>query len=320
MRWSPYVVHVVVFCLWSFLFIRLPSCTDRQCARRLSTPSPALEAIDYHAVLFNGSLSHSSIFRGPPSPRLDAAWDEITLVPFLTTVFPYDTGTCRGNSLSRRCFEAVRETKTPNGTQDAGCCVKETDRPHMIEFDSLSITFQRHNFVALAILSAAVILSLSRIWRAQNPRNGDVPTRSDDLCSSSDKTAPNPLQYGSGKPEGGAWDAKGPGYLPPDPLSDFGLSTASVRDYVYVNKVLQYPYSQPMHIHGWIEIEPREYKWYLDEKAYIIREQDQLLDEGKTLVNQAVRDPAMSVYCMYEGEDIKGTIQGCVANADFGGI
>ncbi|EED81637.1 predicted protein [Postia placenta Mad-698-R] len=153
---------------------------------------------------------------------------------------------------------------------------------HTLEFGSVSITFQWHNYAALAILSAVVILSLSRIWRARLPHNGDVPTRSDDLSGSSEKNAPKPLRYGSGKLEGGAWDAKGPGYLPdPDPLSNLDLSTASVRDYVYVNKVLRYPYfqtmaHQPMHINDWIEID-REYKWYLDEKARVIREQGKVV-------------------------------------------
>ncbi|KAL6305160.1 hypothetical protein BKA93DRAFT_234268 [Sparassis latifolia] len=80
--------------------------------------------------------------------------------------------------------------------------------------------------------------------------------------------APNPL-YGhkATTPEGGR--------LPdPDPLPDFDLSHASLREYVYANRTLRYPYfqtmaHQPMHVNDWIEIDS-EYAWYLDEKARVI--------------------------------------------------
>ncbi|KZT69728.1 hypothetical protein DAEQUDRAFT_726394 [Daedalea quercina L-15889] len=51
---------------------------DVQCTRRLSTYSPAIEAVEYHDVMFNGSLHHTSEFRGTPSPEVDAAWDRIS--------------------------------------------------------------------------------------------------------------------------------------------------------------------------------------------------------------------------------------------------
>ncbi|GBE80763.1 predicted protein [Sparassis crispa] len=82
--------------------------------------------------------------------------------------------------------------------------------------------------------------------------------------------APNPL-YGpkAMRPQGGR--------LPePDPLSDFDPSHASLRDYVYANRTLRYPYfqtmaHQPMHVNDWIEIDS-DYAWYLDEKAQVIAE------------------------------------------------
>ncbi|KAI0663963.1 hypothetical protein C8Q70DRAFT_211356 [Cubamyces menziesii] len=69
----------------------------------------------------------------------------------------------------------------------------------------------------------------------------------------------------------------------PDPLAEFDLETATARNFVYANKTMRYPYHQtmahqPMHINHWIEID-KEYKWYLDEKARVIKE------HGKTVVD-----------------------------------
>ncbi|KAI0074728.1 hypothetical protein K474DRAFT_1765099 [Panus rudis PR-1116 ss-1] len=49
-----------------------------------------------------------------------------------------------------------------------------------------------------------------------------------------------------------------------------------MRNFVYVNKTVRYPYyqtmaHQPMHINHWIEVD-KEYQWYLDEKARVIEE------------------------------------------------
>lgn len=41
-------------------------------------PAPAQEAIDYHTVKFNGTFDVGSIYRGAPSPELDAAWNRLT--------------------------------------------------------------------------------------------------------------------------------------------------------------------------------------------------------------------------------------------------
>lgn len=84
---------------------------------------------------------------------------------------------------------------------------------------------------------------LSRRAKAQDPASSTLPAIAPTTAELVKE--PKALRYGSGKPEGGAWDATGPGYLPdPDPLHDFDLNTATLRDYVYVNKVLRYPYFQ----------------------------------------------------------------------------
>ncbi|KAF9005459.1 hypothetical protein BDQ17DRAFT_1540840 [Cyathus striatus] len=40
--------------------------------------SPALEAVEYEVVAFNGSFMYPSEYRGPPNPGVDAAWNRIT--------------------------------------------------------------------------------------------------------------------------------------------------------------------------------------------------------------------------------------------------
>lgn len=75
-RWCPWLIHTSLFCLWLILFVSLRPSTYRQ----QSTPSPADEAIEYRSMLFNGSVTHPSIFEGHPSAELDAAWDRITKI------------------------------------------------------------------------------------------------------------------------------------------------------------------------------------------------------------------------------------------------
>ncbi|KAL8832369.1 MAG: hypothetical protein Q9170_004905 [Blastenia crenularia] len=53
---------------------------------RFSPIAPALKDIDpsYRRTLFNGSLQYPSIYRGDPSPDLDAAWDELDHVGMMS--------------------------------------------------------------------------------------------------------------------------------------------------------------------------------------------------------------------------------------------
>ncbi|KAF9819584.1 hypothetical protein IEO21_02048 [Rhodonia placenta] len=69
---------LLVLSLWLIALTREHS--NQQCARRLSTPSPALEAVEYHSTLFNGSLTYPSEYRGVPTSEIDAAWDRISTV------------------------------------------------------------------------------------------------------------------------------------------------------------------------------------------------------------------------------------------------
>ncbi|CDO77519.1 hypothetical protein BN946_scf184912.g18 [Trametes cinnabarina] len=80
----------------------------------------------------------------------------------------------------------------------------------------------------------------------------------------------------------------------PDPLVDFVLEKATVRNYLYVNKTVRYPYHQtmahqPMYINHWIEID-RDYKWYLDEKARVIREQGKVVVDSLPENDEACKE------------------------------
>ncbi|GIZ49803.1 hypothetical protein CKM354_001282800 [Cercospora kikuchii] len=52
---------------------------DSECFRRHSVYSPAISSIDtsYHNVLFNGTISQHSPYRGEPHPSIDAAWHDL---------------------------------------------------------------------------------------------------------------------------------------------------------------------------------------------------------------------------------------------------
>ncbi|KAG2038079.1 hypothetical protein BDR03DRAFT_1091496 [Suillus americanus] len=77
LRWSPWLSHgVLMFITLVFfvLWVRAPSIDD------VVLYSPANEAVEYVGIIrFNGTLGTPSIYRGPPSPEINAAWDRISL-------------------------------------------------------------------------------------------------------------------------------------------------------------------------------------------------------------------------------------------------
>ena len=109
-----------------------------------------------------------------------------------------------------------------------------------LHFGDATVTVGWQDLLIGSLILALIVkvLSALRLSKAQGPVSPVLP-------AIDTEKEPKALRYGSGKAEGGAWDATGPGYLPdPDPLHDFDLSTATLRDYVYVNKVLRSPYFQ----------------------------------------------------------------------------
>ena len=110
--------------------------------------------------------------------------------------------------------------------------------------ESVAVTLEWQHLFSLLIIILLVIF-LSSLRRAGGRRVAPSILPAAAAPANDAEKEPKALRYGAGKAEGGAWDATGPGYLPdPDPLHNFDLSTATLRDYVYVNKVLRYPYFQ----------------------------------------------------------------------------
>ncbi|EED82276.1 predicted protein [Postia placenta Mad-698-R] len=76
-RAIPWIAHGVLIFISVSLFLLSVRLNDTRCARKLSVYSPAMDAVEYHNVKFNGTLTWPSEFRGTPSPELDAAWKRI---------------------------------------------------------------------------------------------------------------------------------------------------------------------------------------------------------------------------------------------------
>ncbi|KAG1730986.1 uncharacterized protein EDB91DRAFT_1349505 [Suillus paluster] len=76
-RWLPWLSRGVLMfttILFFTLWVRAPSIDD------VVVYSPANEAIESIGIIrFNGSLDAPSIYRGSPSPEIDAAWDRVSL-------------------------------------------------------------------------------------------------------------------------------------------------------------------------------------------------------------------------------------------------
>ncbi|QLI70845.1 Cyclochlorotine biosynthesis protein O [Metarhizium brunneum] len=53
--------------------------TNSDCGRQLSTWSPAFEAVEYYQTTFEGEFLAPSVWRGPPFPELDEAWNRISI-------------------------------------------------------------------------------------------------------------------------------------------------------------------------------------------------------------------------------------------------
>ncbi|KAH9834100.1 uncharacterized protein C8Q71DRAFT_873543 [Rhodofomes roseus] len=170
--------------------------------------------------------------------------------------------------------------------------------PYTFQVGNVLVSVDWDDLLSLLIVALFVRAFLYlRRTRVQAPASPILPATSISQSGSAGlaEKEPKTLRYGSGKAEGGAWDATGPGYLPdPDPLLEFDLKTATLRDYVYVNKALRYPYfqtmaHQPLHINDWIEID-KEYQWYLDEKARVMREQGKNLLQSWVPIGRVVVD------------------------------
>ncbi|RPD57707.1 hypothetical protein L227DRAFT_594590 [Lentinus tigrinus ALCF2SS1-6] len=121
--------------------------------------------------------------------------------------------------------------------------------------------------VDLVVLGGAILVASLLSWLYIRLRgvSGRSPGALGTIRDEKTKIAPRP---GSSLPD-------------PDPLTDFDLENTTSRNFVYANKTVRHPYyqtmaHQPMHANHWIEID-KEYKWYIDEKARVIKEQGKVV-------------------------------------------
>ncbi|KAH9834222.1 uncharacterized protein C8Q71DRAFT_166840 [Rhodofomes roseus] len=78
-RWWPWAAHAVLLSVSLTILFTAWRTEDARCARKLSTYSPALEAVEYKDIVFDGVLDSPSEYRGPPSTAIDNAWNRIQL-------------------------------------------------------------------------------------------------------------------------------------------------------------------------------------------------------------------------------------------------
>ncbi|PIL33533.1 hypothetical protein GSI_04156 [Ganoderma sinense ZZ0214-1] len=122
------------------------------------------------------------------------------------------------------------------------------------------------NLLVAVFLTAIGLIRLYSKFKSRAKANvgaSDSPSSPD-----AEKTLSVPPSPGSSIPD-------------PEPLHDFDLETATARNFIYANKTLRYPYyqtmaHQPMHANHWIEID-KEYKWYIDQKAQVIRQKGKVV-------------------------------------------
>ncbi|KAH8879266.1 hypothetical protein GQ53DRAFT_855067 [Thozetella sp. PMI_491] len=69
--------------LSSFITTIILKPSDRQCVERLSLYSPAFEAIEYVEYDFENSFNSTTIYRGPPTPEREEAWQQLSQRDFI---------------------------------------------------------------------------------------------------------------------------------------------------------------------------------------------------------------------------------------------
>ncbi|KAG2365835.1 hypothetical protein BDR07DRAFT_1397842 [Suillus spraguei] len=77
LRMWPILSHGVLICTSIFFFTLWMGTPSPHLLDELAVYSPASSAVDTTIVRFNGTLDYPSIYRGPPSPEIDAAWARI---------------------------------------------------------------------------------------------------------------------------------------------------------------------------------------------------------------------------------------------------
>ncbi|KAG2063641.1 hypothetical protein BDR04DRAFT_1062618 [Suillus decipiens] len=77
LRVLPILSHGILICTSILFFTLWMGTPSPHLLNELAIYSPASDAVDSTVVRFNGTLDFPSIYRGPPSPEIDAAWTRI---------------------------------------------------------------------------------------------------------------------------------------------------------------------------------------------------------------------------------------------------
>ncbi|KAF8868254.1 hypothetical protein CPB84DRAFT_1740886 [Gymnopilus junonius] len=125
-RYWVHFTHAVLFLLCTTFFV-LWIHTRMQIPTLPEMPfSPANVALEYRQeyIVFNGSFNHPSVYRGPPTPELDAAWYNVSI----------------GVKLARLTREQLLEI----GKEDSPSKVKYTEEDGGGYMAALEVTHQLH--------------------------------------------------------------------------------------------------------------------------------------------------------------------------------
>ncbi|KAI3323785.1 hypothetical protein HD806DRAFT_522347 [Xylariaceae sp. AK1471] len=76
LQWSAILFLLVcAFALLLALVLKRP--TDKQCGIQTTIWSPANEAIEYEMTELENGFAHESVYRGPPTPEREKAWERL---------------------------------------------------------------------------------------------------------------------------------------------------------------------------------------------------------------------------------------------------
>ncbi|PHH79282.1 hypothetical protein CDD82_2496 [Ophiocordyceps australis] len=80
-HWAPWLVHGIIFFIYTaaLMGLLLVSSRRQSCVEKFNYYSPANAGIseDYVELTYNGSLWHQGLYKGPPTPQVNQAWEDL---------------------------------------------------------------------------------------------------------------------------------------------------------------------------------------------------------------------------------------------------
>ncbi|KAL2212808.1 hypothetical protein CC79DRAFT_1318717 [Sarocladium strictum] len=117
LRLAKYTLLSLLFVLYSVALTtygyKEPS--DNECGRQVSLWSPLNEAIDYYEADLENEFDQQTIYRGPPTPELENAWDELWRID--PVAFPVDKLTLVNRS--EGVLNGQKLARLGDGSEDA---------------------------------------------------------------------------------------------------------------------------------------------------------------------------------------------------------